>query len=1003
MLPKRLIWTSIHTVLRRVSLVLAIVLLPAAAMAQSSGITGVVRDTSGGVLPGVTVEASSPALIEKVRTVVSDEQGIYRFVDLRPGTYAVVFVLPGFSTFRREGVELTTGFTATINADMAIGALEETLVVSGQSPIVDTSNTRQTVVMTREVLDTIPVTKTQQGFGAITLGATTSLARQDVGGSSGEQTTGITLHGIGDSLIQIDGASIMAINGTGTARYFRPNEVAAEEVAISNGSGTGESETGGVITNYVPRDGGNSFRSVFTGAFSNSALQGTNLDDDLKARGLLQGPAIDKIWDAGISTGGPLMADRAWYHVAYRNWGTNEILGANSHNLTPHTLFYTPDLSRKAITNNATWDITGRVSAMLTDKQRITFINEYQDGCACPLFLAGTSVTYDAGNFLHYNQGFIQGGWHYTRSNRLLFEGRVGRYYLKNPIPHGPNTLPSDISVLERSSGVRYNSSISTTVTGYSVMPDGSIDPFRTNNITSRGSMSFVTGSHAFKVGFSTLTGLQHNTSNVNRGLSYTFNNRIPESLTQYATPNTWDVRVRLNLGIYVQDQWTLNRLTLNGGLRWDRLDSYVPEQVRPEGWWTPSLVVQQMDSLPTWTDFSPRLGAAYDLFGTGKTVVKGSINRYVNMELVSIATSTNPANNIAMTTNRTWNDLLYPEGDPRRGNYVPDCDLRNPDATGECGASSNRAFGTPVINSRVDPELTKGSGVRPYNWQMATSVQQELRPGLAVAVAYYRTWFGNFRSTDNLSVTPADYDPFCITAPVNANLPDGGGYQICGLYDIKPTAFGAVNNLLTASENFGDRSQTYDGFEVALSGRFGQGGLLGGGVSTGRTVTDNCAIVDSPDTRFCKTTPPWSAETQIKLNGAYPLPWWGIQLAATYQNIPGVPYAANYTVSNAAVAGSLGRNLGSCRGAATCTGTVTIANLFEPNTIFGERIQQFDLRTSKRMNWGPLNITAKFDVYNVFNANPVLAVNTTYGNSWLNPLNILSPRLFKFGIQLEY
>src|SRR5882672_8455225 len=181
-----------------------ILLLPSAAAAQSAlsgGIAGVVRDASGAVLPGVTVEAASPALTEKARAVVSDDQGQYKILDLRPGTYTVTFTLSGFSTFRREGVELTTGFTATINADLRVGALEETITVSGQSPIVDTQNTRQTVVMTRQVLDTIPVTKTQQGFGAITLGGTTSLARQDVGGSSGEQTTGITLHGIGDSLL----------------------------------------------------------------------------------------------------------------------------------------------------------------------------------------------------------------------------------------------------------------------------------------------------------------------------------------------------------------------------------------------------------------------------------------------------------------------------------------------------------------------------------------------------------------------------------------------------------------------------------------------------------------------------------------------------------------------------------------------------------------------------------------------------------------------------------
>jgi hypothetical protein len=407
------------------------------------------------------------------------------------------------------------------------------------------------------------------------------------------------------------------------------------------------------------------------------------------------------------------------------------------------------------------------------------------------------------------------------------------------------------------------------------------------------------------------------------------------------------------------------------------------------------------MNSLPTWHDFTPRMGAAYDLFGNGKTVVKGALNKYMGMELVSIATAVNPANNIAISTNRNWNDSTYPAGDPRRGNYVPDCDLRNPVANGECTASSNATFGTVVVNTKLDPALSEGSDIRPYNWQASASIQQELRPGLALAAAYYRTWFGNFRVTDNLLVGPGDFDPYCITAPVDQRLPVSGE-QICGLYDIKPTSFGLVNNLLTKAENFGEQTQVYNGVEFAVSGRFRQGGLVSGGFSTGKTVTDNCFVYDSPDQRFCRNDPPLASQTQVKFNGAYPLPW-GLQLAATYQNIPGVPLAASYTATNAQIAPSLGRNLGQCRGAATCNGTVTIANLFEPNTEFGERIQQVDVRTNKRFQAGRIRITAKFDVYNILNNNVVLAVNPVYGPSWLNPLNILSPRLFKFGVQLDY
>src|SRR5262249_19433222 len=154
----------------------------------------------------------------------------------------------------------------------------------------------------------------------------------------------------------------------------------------------------------------------------------------------------------------------------------------------------------------------------------------------------------------------------------------------------------------------------------------------------------------------------------------------------------------------------------------------------------------------------------------------------------------------------------------------------------------------------------------------------------------------GNFRVTDNLAVTPADYSPYCITAPVNPGLPGGGGFQTCGLYDVVPSKFGQVNNLVTKASNFGDQTEVYNGIEVAINARFGKGGLITGGYSTGQTVTNNCFAVDSPQQlRYCQVTTPWAAQGQIKLQGVYPLPLWDIQAAATYQNIAGPPDNTTY------------------------------------------------------------------------------------------------------------
>ena len=295
-------------------------------------------------------------------------------------------------------------------------------------------------------------------------------------------------------------------------------------------------------------------------------------------------------------------------------------------------------------------------------------------------------------------------------------------------------------------------------------------------------------------------------------------------------------------------------------------------------------------------------MGAAYDLFGTGKTALKASLGRY--MPIARSATF-NPASAQAASATRTWIDS--------NANYVPDCDLRNPAINGECGRLSDQSFGqVKASNTRYADDALSGFNRQSYNWQGAVSVQQQLRPGMALSVGYFRTWYGGFLSTDNQFVTPANYDPYCITAPVDSRLPGGGGNQLCGLYDVTPTLFGQVDNLVTQGSHYGKQTEVYNGADVTLNTRFGQGGQFSGGLSIGRTVTDNCFAVDSPQqTRpgFCDVSPPWSAGTQVKFLVVYPLPW-DLQTSATYQNIPGIQITATYPASSAEIAPSLGRPL---------------------------------------------------------------------------------------------
>jgi hypothetical protein len=346
------------------------------------------------------------------------------------------------------------------------------------------------------------------------------------------------------------------------------------------------------------------------------------------------------------------------------------------------------------------------------------------------------------------------------------------------------------------------------------------------------------------------------------------------------------------------------------------------------------------------------------------------------------------------------------------------------PGANGECGALSDTTFGSVRAgNTRYATDSLGGYNKQFSNWQGLVSVQQQLRTGMALNVGYFRTWYNNFLATDNQAVTAASYDPYCITAPVDSRLPGGGGNQICGLYDIKPAQFGLTNNLVTQASNYGKQTEVYSGMDVTLSTRFAQGGQFSGGLSVGRTVTDNCYTVNNPQLtagvgplaflgsaagtssprlpEFCHVTPPWMAGTQVKFLVVYPLPF-GLQTSATYQNIAGIPTVASNPTPNSQIAPSLGRNVGSCRGAAVCNANVNI-DIIAPQSLYDDRLQQLDIRLAKIFKFGKTRVRGNFDIYNAMNGASILSENAGYGAKWLTPYEIMGGRLFKFSGQIEF
>jgi len=648
-----------------------------------------------------------------------------------------------------------------------------------------------------------------------------------------------------------------------------------------------------------------------------------------------------------------------------------------------------------------------RVTWQANTKNKFNFTYDEQRACNCGSVSAAQSHEFYLSSYRFEPNRLLQGTWNSPITNRLLLEAGYSATISQWNMFYQPGVTPDIISITDTGIGQSYGSAQQ-----YLGFPNSR------NRYTARASLSYVTGSHNFKTGFSDEIPITSTNYQSNGNMNYTFRNGLPISITQRATPYLATSKTKYDLGLFAQDQWTLNqRLTLNIGLRIDMFNGYTPEQRAgfpgdAEGFpgalttneWLGQRTFAAVSDIPNWKDYSPRLGAAYDLFGNGRTAIKAQLGKYVSKLGTDLTEGLNPIATSVVSSSRNWDDLTYPVGDPRRGNFVPDCDLGDFAINGECGAIGNNNFGKNNPNATVwDPNVLSGWGKRDSNWDFSTEIQHELRPGFGITGGYYYNNGGYTRQansrrrvTDNLLVTPADYDPFCIIAPKNAGLPNGGGYEVCGLYNIKPTLFGQTQNYVTAREPFGDYESRNDFFNVAIDARVAHGIRLGGGVDTGRSVAGNCFVVDSPQELLnCRVVAPFSAQTQYKGHGVFPLPA-GFITSFAHQNLAGPSYNATYTATAAEIIG-LGRPLSG--GATTVQGIPLIA----PQTLFEERINRLDLRLSKAFQIQRFRIQANIDAYNALNANSIRAVNSTYGSAWTRPQQILDPRILQVGGQITF
>ncbi len=992
------------------TLAAGLLLVMPASLAFGQGIAGLVRDPSGAVLPGVTIEASSPALIEQARTVVSDDQGQYNIIDLRPGVYTVTFSLQGFSTVKREGIVLTTGFTANVNADLAVGTLDETILVSAESPIVDTRTVGETAILEDEVIEALPTGRTTTGLATLIPGISVSEGGrkfQDVGGLAGEGNNWV-IHGSrsNEGHVLISGLPFHSASRSNNS--IARNDVSmVEELALETSAISAEYSEGGVTTNLVGKEGGNRFSGSAFVSYSGDEMQGNNHDAELRARGTAAVNALKGMYDYSVNAGGPIKQNRLWYFASIRHWVTENLVAGVFEDANRHDFLYTPDLGNQFVltedlTNGGarvTWQITpkNKLQGYFQKQRRIGFT-----GSEPALMPEAQGIRTGIGPGNTYTQLL----WSAPLTSRLLIEAGQSLFWERTATA-ATEGLPTDspswgYNIVDSGLGITYN------------FPVSIGDPGQGSNVRNhKAALSYITGSHFFKAGVTVETAENGPTfTEVPRDMTLLFVNRVPSRITLQVQPRF--IRTRLNqaTGIFVTDRWTKERLTLTLGLRFDYNNGSVPPQDQPAGRFLPARHFDEVTDVPNWKDLSPRLGVAYDLFGDGKTAVKASLSRYVSGgPITATALAANPVATTVNSANRNWADL--------NGNFLPECDFVNPDANGECGPLGNRNFGKNVISTTIDPAVTQGFGVRPYNWETTVIVQHELTPRVGLNVGYYHRQYGNFTVTDNTLVGPADYDPYCITTPIDRRLPGGGGQELCGYYDINPAKFGQFFGHVTKAERFGNQEDVFDGVDISVSTRLGGGVVLDGGTATGRQRTNTCFTVDSPEATLrgpmvteipvtpgsgpraiCDVRPPF--QTQAKVLASVPLPW-QFQVAATFQTSPGPPIMATYIVRSADIRASLGRDLSSGP-----NGTASV-DIVAPGTMYGPRVYQVDGRVSKIIAAGRVRMQLNVDAFNIFNANPVLQHSNNYGTdgrTWLRPegqSGVMNARLFKVGGQVNF
>jgi carboxypeptidase family protein/TonB-dependent receptor-like protein len=835
----------------RITTLLAYLIIAVTPMlAQNLGaIAGIVRDPSGSVIPGVTVEASSPALIEGKRVTTTGGNGEYRIVDLRPGVYTVTFTHEGFRSVRQEGISLDASFTVTVNGDMTIGQTAQEMTVTAEAPLIDVQNSLSQKAMDRATLDLIPSGRDPFAVGQLVPGVTTQTP--DVGGTTGMQQATLQVHGSNgnDNVFVVDGMQIQHTGFSGNQTGFYYNDSTMQSITYLTSSLPAEAPVGGIQISMIPQDGGNQFHGSVFGTGATQAMQSDNSNASLVDLGLKARNKIDTVYDLNATLGGPILKDRIWFFSSFRRWGANNFL-ANT---------FTPT-GAQAIDDNRLTDISLRLTFQVNQKNKVSVSYDRGFKFRGHRFnnLINASFSDPLADVLQksWMNYMGQAKWFSTITNRLLFDFGVTYMPVYYNLNFEPGVAAGTIS--------KYDIVTSTI---FNVSPRQDFD--RGAYTTYVGNLAYVTGSHNLKTGIQFRKGYFQESFQMNGDMVQILSTGAPTSVRLYNTPLTHREDMNPDLGWFLQDSWRLNhRLSLNLGIRFDHMVMSIPAQGAPGGTWVPARSYPAQDGIVSWNTWSPRIGFAWDVFGDSKTAVKGGISKYDRLEGTTLAQNVNP-NFIAFET-CPWTNLSPP---------APGAQL-----TGCTGFSGN--------NNHIDPNMK-----RPYQWEYTVMIQRQIARNTSVSVGYYGRHFYDLYGVVNLAVTPADYTPVTINNPL-------GGASLT-VYNQNPSTLGRINLLQKTLPNL---FQRYNGVEFTVNSRISKATVY-----AGFTIGKNFGTPDGSTTSNDFNNPNYlinyagnagyDSTYQLHAGFSYQMPG-RIEVAGSLRENSGLPQSRTYNVTQAIVPG---------------------------------------------------------------------------------------------------